>query len=115
MEDLKEKISFIVLIIIAVIVLGSAYYFLCIKEVVYYTQVDNTKIEQISASDEMKYQYILESYNENGKKKEIQFKTSRELREDAYLKLEIINFSGVHSWEEVQFDELPSKVQEKYE
>lgn len=50
---------------------------------------------------------------ENGKKKEIKFKTSRELREEAYLKLEVMA-TGVHAWEEVQYDELPDKVKTNY-
>ena len=57
----------------------------------------------------MKYEYTLDSYNENGKKKEIKFKTSRELKEDAYLMLEV-RILGVHSWKEVQVNELPEKV-----
>ena len=28
--------------------------------------------------------------------------------------MEYMEITGVHSWEEVQFDELPKKVQEKY-
>ena len=52
--------------------------------------------------------------DENGKKKEIKFKTSRELREDAYLKLEVMLLTGVHSWEEVQYNELPDKVKANY-
>ena len=115
MEDLKEKLPIIIIVILAILICGLAYYFLWVKEVVYYTKIDNTKIEELNnISDEMKYQYTLDCYNENGKKKEIQFKTSRELREDAYLILEVINVSGVHSWKEVGFDELPSKVQEQY-
>lgn len=114
MEDLKEKLPFIISIIVAVLILGFAYYFLCVKEVIYYTQIDNTKIEKISATDEMQYEYTLDCYNENGKKKEIKFKTSRELREDAYLMLEVLNATGVHSWKEVQYNELPSKVQTQY-
>jgi len=57
----------------------------------------------------MKYEYTLDCYNENGKKKEIKFKTSRELKEDAYLMLEVRTF-GVHTWKEVQRNELPEKV-----
>ena len=114
MESLKEKLLFVIVIIVAVLILGFTYYFLCVKEVVYYTQIDNTKIEQVSASDDMKYQYTLDCYNANGKNREIQFKTSRELKEEAFLMLEVINATGVHSWKEVQYDELPSKVQEKY-
>ena len=49
-----------------------------------------------------------------GKEKEVTFKTNRELREDAYLKLEVMLTRGVTNWEEVQFDEMPKEVQEKY-
>ena len=80
---------------------------------IYYTQIDNTKIEKVSSSDNMKYEYTLDCYNENGKKRELKFKTSRELKEDAFLKLEVKTF-GVHSWEEVQYHELPEKVQTNY-
>ena len=48
-------------------------------------------------------------------KKEVTFKTSRELKEDAYLELEVMLTRGVKSWQEVQFDKLPDKVKEKYE
>lgn len=62
----------------------------------------------------MKYEYKLICYNENGRKKEIKFKTVRELRNGAYLKLTANAITGVNKWEEVQYDELPNKVQEKY-
>lgn len=113
MEDFKEKIPMIIAVIIAIVILGLGFYFMEFNKSVYYTQIDNTKIARVSASDEMKYEYTLDCYNENGKKKEIQFKTSRELREDAYLKLEVMT-TGVHSWEEVQYDELPEKVKVNY-
>ena len=50
----------------------------------------------------------------NGKSKEITFQTTRELREDAYLKLKVMMTRGVVNWEEVQFDEMPESVQEQY-
>ena len=49
-------------------------------------------------------------FSENGKKKEIKFRTSRELKEDSYLKLEVMVTRGVKTWEEVQANELPEKV-----
>ena len=52
----------------------------------------------------------IEIDTKNGKKKDIEFKTSRELREDAYLKLEVMLVRGVINWKEVQEDELPDKV-----
>lgn len=70
-------------------------------------------MEKLSSPDDMKYEYTLDCYNEKGKKKELKFKTSRELKEDVFLKLEVKTF-GVHSWEEVQYDELPEKVQTNY-
>lgn len=109
MESIKEKMPMIIAVIVAIAICGIAFYFLENYESVYFTQIDNTKIQSISATDEMKYEYTLDCYNENGNKKEIKFKTSRELREDAYLMLEVRTF-GVHSWKEVQANELPEKV-----
>lgn len=114
MESLKEKLPMIIVILIAVAICGIAIYFMEFSEAIYYTQIDNNKIEKISSSDDMKYQYTLKCYNENGKEKELTFKTSRELKEDAYLKLEVKMITGVHSWEEVQYNELPNKVKESY-
>ena len=109
MEDIKEKIPMIIAAIVAIAICVIGFYFLENYEAVYYTQIDNTKIQSISATDDMKYEYTLDSYNENRKKKEIKFKTSRELKEDAYLMLEVRTL-GVHSWKEVQVNELPEKV-----
>ncbi len=109
MDSIKEKMPIIIAVIVAIAICGIAFYFLENYESVYFTQIDNTKIQSISATDEMKYEYTLDCYNENGNKKEIKFKTSRELREDAYVMLEVRTF-GVHSWKEVQVNELPEKV-----
>ena len=109
MENIKEKIPMIIAVIVSIAICGITFFIMENYETVYYTQIDNTKIQSISATDDMKYEYTLDCYNENGNKKEIKFKTSRELREDAYLMLEVRTF-GVHSWKEVQANELPEKV-----
>ncbi len=114
MENLEERLSSIILAIIAIAICGVAFYMFEFAEDVYYTQIDNTKIEKVSSDDDMKYKYTLKCYKENGKEKELTFKTSRELREDAYLKLETRSIGGVHSWEEVQYNELPEKVKANY-
>ncbi len=114
MENIKEKLPIIIVAIIAIAICGVVLYKIEFDEDVYYTQIDNTKIEKVSSDDDMKYKYTLKCYKENGKEKEIAFKTSRELREDAYLKLEVKPISGVHSWEEVQYNELPEKVKPNY-
>ncbi len=114
MESLKEKLPIIIGTILAIAICGIVLYKMEFGEGVYYTQIDNTKIEKISSDDDMKYKYTLKSYKEDGKEKEITFKTSRELREDAYLRLEVRSISGVHAWEEVQYDELPENVKTNY-
>lgn len=110
MEEFKEKLPIIIAVIIVIALLVGAYYFLVVHKDLYYTQIDNTKIEEISGTDDMKYQYTLTAYNKNGKSKEVQFKTSRELREDAYLELEMMAVRGVYGWKEVQPEDLPDKV-----
>lgn len=113
MEGFKEKIPMIMAAIVVIILLVGAVYVMFIKKDIYYTKIDNSKIEQVSTTDDMKYQYTLPAYDKTGKEKEIQFKTSRELREDAYLQMEIMTIRGVISWEEIQEDNLPDKVKEK--
>jgi len=114
MENLKDKLPVILMVITAIVICVVAVVVMENGESVYYTQIDNSKIEKISSEDEMKYQYTLKCYSEKGKEKEISFKTSRELREDAYLKLDVKMVSGVHKWEEVTFEELPDKVKTNY-
>lgn len=110
MENFKEKLPIIIAVIIMIALAVGAYYFLVVHKEIYYTQIDNTKIEEVSATDDMKYEYTLTAYNKNGKEKEVQFKTSRELREGAYLELEVMQFRGVYGWKEVQIDDLPKDV-----
>jgi len=88
MEDIQEKLPMILAGIVAIVICVLAFYFIENYEGMYYTQIDNTRIERISSSDDMKYEYTLYCYNENGKQKEIKFKTTRELRQDAYLLLQ---------------------------
>lgn len=114
MDGIKGKIAVTIGIIVFILFLYGIYYLLVIQNSEYYTQIDNSKVESLSTTDNMKYQYTLTAYDEKGKKKEVTFKTNRELREDAYLKLEVMLTRGVTNWEEVQFDEMPKEVQEKY-
>ena len=113
MESLKEKIPMIIAVVIVIVLLIGAYYFMFVYKTAYYVQIDNTKIEQVSTSDDMKYEYKLTAYNKNGKEKEVKFKTSRELREGAYLELDVMVTRGVIDWREVQQEELPDKVKSR--
>lgn len=107
---MKEKVLIFIGVIIFITCCGVGFYYMENFEKVYYTQIDNTKVEKLSTSDDMKYEYTLDCYSQKGNKKELKFKTSRELKENAYLKLEVKTF-GVHKWEEILFNELPEDVQ----
>ena len=114
MDNIKGKIAVAIGIIVFVLLLYLAYYLLFIQSSDYYTQIDNSKVSELSTTDDMKYEYTLAAYDRNGKEKEVKFKTSRELRDSAYLKLKVMITRGVYDWEEVQFDDLPKEVQAKY-
>ncbi len=108
--SMKEKLPVIIGTILFIILCGCVFFYMESYDKIYYTRIDNTKIEKLSANE---YEYKLVTYDKNGKKKELTFKTSRELRESAFLELEV-RILGVHAWKEVKYEELPSKVQEKY-
>ena len=114
MENIKGKIFAGIGIVVVIAVFFVIFWLLFYQESTYYTKIDNTKVEQLDSGD-MRYEYTLDAYNEKGNSKEVTFKTSRELKDDAYLKLDVMLTRGVKSWEEVQYDELPDKVQEQYD
>ena len=60
------------------------------------------------------YKYTLVAYDESGNAKDVTFETSKVLTDGAYLCLKVAPIRGVVTWAEMQFDELPSSVQEKY-
>lgn len=107
---MKEKLPIIIGTILFIVLCGSVFFYMESYDKIYYTRIDNTKIEKLSAKE---YEYQLKSYDENGKSKNLKFKTSRELRDTAFLELEV-RILGVHSWKEVKYEELPPKVQKKY-
>lgn len=59
------------------------------------------------------YWYELPSYDERGKEQTLEFSATKNLRKDAYLKLYVKGGKEVSSYDEVQFDEIPTKAQEK--
>lgn len=68
----------------------------------------------IDFSGGLDYSYTLPAYNDEGEEKDITFNTSRELKEGAFIRLEVVPIRGVVSWAEVQYDEMPSAVQSNY-
>lgn len=118
---MKEKVFIIIGIFTFLLLIGGIYYSLMYSSSTYYTQIDNTKIAEndsdggvINFKGDLEYLYTLNAYNDKGKEKEITFGVSKELKEDAFIKLKIAPIRGVISWEEIQYNELPIIVQEKY-
>lgn len=114
MENIGEKILLIVFVLIVIGIIGFAWYFMFYESSDYYSKIDNSRIAQITEKNGMKYEYTLDCYNEKGKIKEIKFKTNRELKDGAFIKLNVMITCGVTDWEEVMYDELPSDVKIKY-
>lgn len=100
------------LVLIVGCVIGCLVYFENYEDV-YYTRVENSGAKELPSGSDMKYEYSLESYNRSGSRKKLQFKASKQLREGAFLMLDVKTF-GVSKWEEVQFEDMPQKVQEVY-
>ena len=85
----------------------------------YYVRIDNTHLSQnedtggiVHLRSGEPYIYELDAVNEAGDGAKIEFGVSRELRQDALLKLELQPIRGVVSWSEVHEDELPPKAAE---
>ncbi len=112
MNKVISKILGVILIIAAIAgtIIGINYFEN--YEEYFYVQIDNNKLSQLNNSDEMRFEYQLTGYNDTGKAKTIKFKTTRELRNQAYLKV-LFKATGVNRWEEVQFDEIPTPAREQ--
>lgn len=101
------SVLLVALIIAVVCFFGEKYRY-------FYTQIDNTQYQTTIDHDRTLYEYKLDSYDDKGKAKSIKFKTTRELRGGAFLKLKYTNLGGVVTWEEVQWSELPEALQSVY-
>lgn len=120
METKKKVMAGIMMlaIIVAGVIAFCMWFLSGIGSAYYYTQIDNSKIERndsdggvVNLNGGMDYSYTLPAYNEDGKGKDITFGASRQLREDAYIRLTVMPVRGVIEWSEVQYDELPAAVQ----
>ena len=48
------------------------------------------------------------------KKRAFTFNTSKELRDGAFIRLEVVPIRGVITWAEIQYEDMPSIVQDNY-
>lgn len=110
---MKGKIIAVIVIMLAIggCLVGALYY-MENQDAFYYTKVDNNRIQELPSDEDMKYEYTLDCYGKSGNKRELKFKTSRKLKEGAFLSLEVRSF-GVHKWQEIQYNDIPQKVKEK--
>lgn len=110
---MKNKLFVFIGILVFIVICALSYYYVFEKSYSYYTRIDNTKVEELNSGD-MRYKYKLVMYDEGGRPCSIAFKTSRKLREGAFIKVKYYLISGVNKWEEVEYKSLPLKAQEKY-
>ncbi len=121
---MKKKVK-IVIGVAAVLLIGligfCAWFLSGFGSTEYYSQIDNSKIEQVDSrggvinlKGNLPYSYTLLCYDENGSEREITFGTSRELRDGAFIRLTVMPVRGVLDWSELQYEELPAMVQNHY-
>lgn len=99
-----KKLLLVGIPILAVLVaLGVAYHFVVDTDTAarWYVQVDNARVQPPG-----------EDSDEDGCRHDVEFKATRQLRDDAYLELRTMPFRGVISWAEVQPEEMPEPARE---
>ncbi|MCP9225160.1 YxeA family protein [Bacillus mycoides] len=84
----------------------------------YYVQITMDGKEGVSKSIDgevigKEYEYTLSGFDKEGKEKELEFTAQKNLRKEAFLRVYHSDKKGVTAWEEVQKDELPTKVEGK--
>ncbi|WP_242143006.1 MULTISPECIES: YxeA family protein [unclassified Bacillus cereus group] len=79
-------------------------------KVMYYTKIKSPGIQ----NETRRYNYELFAYNQQGKKKKLVFSARKQLRKESYIRLYHTLFRGVTYWEEVQLEELPKVVKQRY-
>jgi len=84
----------------------------------YYVQitVDGKETDAKSMEGEImgkEFTYKLPGFDTEGKEKELEFRTQKNLRKEAFLLVYYSKDKGVKSWEEVEKGDLPTKAKEK--
>ena len=122
---MKKNLMIIIIVAISIITILflGAWFLFNGKDTYYYTQIDQTQMTEnekagqggvIDFTGGMRYLYTLTCYDDKGGEKEFTFGANRELRNEAYLKLTVRPVQGVVAWEEVQYNDMPDLVKEKY-
>jgi len=84
------------------------------KDTFYVHITTDGKVEEYKANDGQilqTYWYELPAFKENGEEMTLKFSAQKNLRLDAYLKLYVKKENEVTSYDEIQFEDMPAKVQ----
>lgn len=109
--NLKNVILSLLGIVLFVAVCAFIYYMAFYDNNDYYAMINNSKY----VIKDGEYKYTLEFYDDNGESRDISFNTTRELKENAYIKVNYMRLRGVTSWEEVKLEDMPVKTRKKFE
>ena len=99
---------------IFIILCGILFRFLVADTKYYYTVVNNINVTGTVSENKVKYKYTIDSYDTNGNKKKLTFKTSKLLKDGTYLKLKVSIVRGVINYSKIEQQKLPKKVKLKY-
>ena len=75
---------------------------------IYYTVIHS---EPKMLNDDKRYEYHVVGYDKKGNEKNLHFTASKELKDGAYLELYTTTLRGVTYWQEIQYEQLPKKLQ----
>lgn len=106
--------AIVLAILVLFLIMGTIFQFTTNHTQDYFLQVDNTKVSEITPHGGMSYRYTIQAFRADGSGQQIDFDTSRVLREEAFVRLEVAPVRGIISWSEVDYEELPAAVQGKY-
>ncbi|MGE7092433.1 YxeA family protein [Lysinibacillus sp. NPDC048646] len=84
------------------------------KDTYYVHITSDGEVEEYKAGDGQileSYWYELPAFNDKGDETTLKFSAQKNLRHDAYLKLYVKKENVVTSYDEVQFEDMPAKVQ----
>ena len=103
----RSIVMLIIWFVVIILALCGLFYLTFFTETVYYTQVDNACLVEITPRGGMYYRYELPGVDERGKERLLSFETTRILREEAYLRMTVAPLRGVTAWEEVKPGDIP--------
>ena len=116
----QARIALIVVLVVlgvlaaAVLGMGTLYQSSAENAADYYSRIDNSLAAPINPHGGMNYRYTLQAYRADGQGKSLELDTSRILKDGAFIKIQVAPMRGVIGWEEMQYEQLPPAVQDRY-